>query len=179
MRSFNPTNGEREFDGLIRAKFLESDEDQESLVYEPEAFSLTSYRSGPRAGAVRPDFRFSLGITRRSRLAIRLGLPIEEVPTTIYLELSSADRHSPEVRLPRRIRRRNKRSGRSGKECVTPDVYLGHKNDRLEIARQIHGIVILLLCWDNQLAIFRQPDKLEDMIAAELARRPRSPALTS
>jgi hypothetical protein len=169
-----PENGEAVFFDLL-GTLLEEDE-RDCLEYEPDRFALGTDRPGRSAHACTPDIRWQIGLTRRSRLAELVGVPVEQIPETIYLELSSADRYPDATRLPKRALQKNSKYSVSGRAYVTPAVYFVYKQLRLEDARRIYGVTIVLLRWCDQLEILAQPSVLEDKIAAELSVRLATPA---
>jgi hypothetical protein len=177
VRRFNPTNGEEKFFNFLTGQ-LEPDESPDCLAPEPDTFALAMDRPGRSAPACTPDIRWRLGLTRRTRLANELGLHPSELPEVIYLELSSADspRFDSEVKLPARVRRKNRMFSHSGQAYVTPEQYFVYKQERLEAARRRYGVVIVLLRWVDQQAIFAQPIRLEALVAAELCHPHHRPS---
>jgi hypothetical protein len=169
-----PDNGEAVFFELL-GTLLEEDE-RDCLEYEPDRFVLGTDRPGRSAHACTPDIRWRIGLTRRTRLAKLVGVPVELIPETIYLELSSADRYPDATRLPKRAIQKNSKYSVSGRAYVTPTVYFVYKQLRLEDARRVYGVTIVLLRWCEQLKILARPSALDDMIAAELSVRLTAPA---
>ena len=170
MPRFNPHNGEAAFFSFL-LKQLERDERARGVAYEPETFELPPDRPELFPAGCTPDIRWRIGIIRRMRLASKLELGLADIPSVIYLELCSADRHPSPLSMSARSLNKNSQFSRSGKSWVTPEQYLEYKQERLEAARRRYGIVIVLLCWADQQAIFACPERLEELMLAELQRR--------
>ena len=174
-----PENGESAFYAFLESLVFSEDQDDpaEVLAYEPELFELTDSFPGHNGLGCRPDIRWRPSLARRMLWAVRLGLTLDQIPERIYLELSSADFYLRPVQLPKRVMRHNELFSRSREAWVSPERYFVYKQERLEAARIRHHVIIVLLRWQDQQAIFDHPAHLEEMILAEMAVRLPLPLL--
>jgi hypothetical protein len=96
---------------------------------------------------------------------------------TVYLELTEADRFVTPEQLPSRIRRKNRRHSRSHKPYISPAAYLELKRQKIRLTMDLHpGVVIVLIDYATQQAIYALPGLLQTLIDQEVARRLILPA---
>jgi hypothetical protein len=96
---------------------------------------------------------------------------------TVYLELTEADRFVTPEQLPSQIRRKNRRHSRSHKPYISPAAYLELKRQKIRLTMDLHpGVVIVLIDYATQQAIYALPGLLQAMIDQEITQRLLLPA---
>jgi hypothetical protein len=101
---------------------------------------------------------------------IRLTLPVDGL--VVYLELTEADRFASARQLPARVRRHNRRQARSRRPYISPAEYLALKRQKIATTMALHpGVVVVLIDFACQQAIYDRPDLLDEMIAEAVAQR--------
>lgn len=90
--------------------------------------------------------------------------------THLFIEITEADRHKSVLSLSRKVRRWNRLHGQSGQAYIAIDDYMARKHNRMQRAESRHGIIIIVLNYAQQQAIFADPSILEAKIAKRLSR---------
>jgi hypothetical protein len=82
----------------------------------------------------------------------------------VYLELTVADHLHSANDLPQSVRHRNRLYGDSRQEFISAEEYLERKRAKVDAARQLHGIRVMILGYYDQLAVYHDPMKLIGLV---------------
>lgn len=123
---------------------------------------------------VKEPYRFDISRGDHPDREVQPDFYITQTPdgveqTHLFIEITQPDRFPSVLTLPKRVRKWNRLHSQSKQAYITVEEYMIRKRSRMQRAESRHGIIIIVLDYAAQQAIFANPSILEAKIIKRLA----------